>query len=314
MINARYKVPSDQDVTFDKPRLAKVRAVGLRGAAAIGFRTSFENVTVRVNGDRAEMVFTATSQLPGFFLVWAHDFTLRRTPAGWRIVTLRDWPSVLKENGVVTEYTPEYFRKTEAAAEEARRDGDGTRLVKALLLSRRHKDALLASREQARRPDATAEDRLGLAEAALQCGEMDEMWTAFRAALVAKPDIEMPWFLTRHRTRLQVSSSVLYGLALHPSRPELATGGRDEKLHTWNMSTRKVVRSDTGHTGNISDVQFSPDGKRVATVGDDGQLILRDAQTGTLVWNIAAHQNTGGTRSRSVRTACRSSLSAGTGQ
>jgi WD40 repeat protein/tetratricopeptide (TPR) repeat protein len=293
---ARLKAPSDHDVTFDKTRLAAVRAVGLRGSAAAGYRTSFENVSVRVAGDRAEMSFTATSRLPGFFLIWAHDVNLRRTPAGWKIMSLRDWPSAMKSNTVVTEYTPEYFRKADATAEEARRDGDGAKWVQTLLRSRRYKDALPAAREQANKPDVTADDRLRLAEAAFQAGEVDEMWTAFRAALAAKPDLEMPWFLSRLRTRLPVSSSVLYGLALHPSRPEAAAGGQDENLHTWNLTARKGVRSDPGHTGNISDVQYSPDGARVATVGDDGRLIVRDASTGAEVWNIIAHQNAGGTR------------------
>ena len=115
------------------------------------------------------------------------------------------------------------------------RNGDEATRVRNLLLSRRYQDAFVAAKEHLRKAEISADDRLLLAEAAIHVGQIDEMQTAFRAALAEKPDLEVPWFLTRSRARLPMSSAVLYGLALHPSRPEVAAGGVDEKLHIWDL-------------------------------------------------------------------------------
>ncbi|MGE3820515.1 MAG: protein kinase, partial [Isosphaeraceae bacterium] len=61
--------------------------------------------------------------------------------------------------------------------------------------------------------------------------------------------------------------------------------GRDWE---WNLASRLCPRQDAlildGHKGPVRRVKFSPDSRRIASVGGDGLLIVRDAGTGHECW------------------------------
>jgi WD40 repeat protein/DNA-binding SARP family transcriptional activator len=52
--------------------------------------------------------------------------------------------------------------------------------------------------------------------------------------------------------------------------------------------TGETVLSFQGHEGDINDVAFSPDGSKLATAGDDGQLKIWDPTTGALLSRVSA--------------------------
>jgi WD40 repeat protein len=57
-----------------------------------------------------------------------------------------------------------------------------------------------------------------------------------------------------------------------------ATGGSgDCAVRLWHYSSASVVATGVGHSSTIRSLQFSPDGKQLVSVGEDG---------GVLVWNI----------------------------
>jgi tRNA A-37 threonylcarbamoyl transferase component Bud32 len=59
----------------------------------------------------------------------------------------------------------------------------------------------------------------------------------------------------------------------------------DQRHWEWYYLTR-LHRADlltlTGHTARVLDAAFSPDGSRIASAGDDGKLMIRDARTGEI--------------------------------
>jgi WD40 repeat protein len=83
-------------------------------------------------------------------------------------------------------------------------------------------------------------------------------------------------------------TSYVTGLAL--AGEQLVSGSYDGKLIWWNISTGRSVRSIKKHDKWIRDVKASPDGKLVASVGDDMVCRLWDAETAKLKHELRGHK------------------------
>ena len=70
----------------------------------------------------------------------------------------------------------------------------------------------------------------------------------------------------------------ILSLRLHPSKQIAATGeiGSVPKLLVWNIETHKILYSSAGfHRNGITQLSFSPDGKILASVGNDQQQSIQ---------------------------------------
>ena len=82
-------------------------------------------------------------------------------------------------------------------------------------------------------------------------------------------------------------TSYVTGLAL--AGDQLISGSYDGNLIWWNAKTRAQVRKFKAHDKWIRDVVASPDGKIIATVGDDMVCRLWDAESAKLKHELRGH-------------------------
>ena len=52
------------------------------------------------------------------------------------------------------------------------------------------------------------------------------------------------------------------------------SGGGDRLVRVWEYDDGIIVRLGRGHSGNISAVRFSPDEKRIVSVGEEGGIFI----------------------------------------
>ena len=69
----------------------------------------------------------------------------------------------------------------------------------------------------------------------------------------------------------------------------MVSGSRDNSVKLWSTDTGEVVRTLTGHSGGVTSVAFSADGKYVVSGSDDKSVKLWSTDTGEVVRTLTGH-------------------------
>jgi WD40 repeat protein len=71
----------------------------------------------------------------------------------------------------------------------------------------------------------------------------------------------------------------------------LASGSIDNTVKLWDIATRREVATLSGHRNEVSEIQFSPDGKTLATSSGDSTLKLWDVATRQELITFRGHKS-----------------------
>ncbi len=82
--------------------------------------------------------------------------------------------------------------------------------------------------------------------------------------------------------------------AFSPDGDLIATGGsvkgtNQHVVVVWDARAGELLRELSGHTGDVNDLNFSPDGSRLATVAADRTAIIWDPRTGDRLRTLTGH-------------------------
>jgi WD40 repeat protein len=82
-------------------------------------------------------------------------------------------------------------------------------------------------------------------------------------------------------------------LSLSADGTRLAGGGSDRLVRIWDMRTGKLLRSLTGHSGQVNAVAFSADGKTLVSSCARGEIILWELGTGKPLHQVTMEKKNG---------------------
>ena len=100
---------------------------------------------------------------------------------------------------------------------------------------------------------------------------------------------KLPTSLSFLKTTLTGHSDSVNSVAFSPDGKTLASGGKDDTIKIWNLSTGRPTRTLTGHSDEVNSVAFSPDGKTLASGSGDDTIKIWNLSTGRLTRTLTGH-------------------------
>ncbi|MGB0716407.1 MAG: WD40 repeat domain-containing protein, partial [Phycisphaerae bacterium] len=78
-------------------------------------------------------------------------------------------------------------------------------------------------------------------------------------------------------------------LAFHPNGNELA-GAAIDGVEIWDLKTRRLIQTLKGHHSRVYCVDYSPDGTRIASGGNDNTIRIWDSKSGEQLLELRGHK------------------------
>jgi WD40 repeat protein len=78
-------------------------------------------------------------------------------------------------------------------------------------------------------------------------------------------------------------------MTFHPNGQLLVSGGDDQSIRWWDVTSGECLRVSQEHRGSIQSLTFSPDGRLLASSSNDRTIRLWDVDTGACIRVMTGH-------------------------
>ncbi|WP_341525448.1 serine/threonine-protein kinase [Nostoc sp. UHCC 0302] len=100
-----------------------------------------------------------------------------------------------------------------------------------------------------------------------------------------------PWQCLHTLTEYSTGVNSVNALAISPDGNILASGNNDKKIRLWDLNSKKILATLSGHSQAVKSVSFSPDGKTLATASDDKTIKLWHSKTFEEICTLFGHSH-----------------------
>ncbi len=83
--------------------------------------------------------------------------------------------------------------------------------------------------------------------------------------------------------------AAIYSVVVSPDHQWVLGAGSDQTIKLWNLATRGLVRTFSGHTGEVYAIALNPENNLLASASNDQTLKLWNWETGDLLTTLAGH-------------------------
>jgi WD40 repeat protein len=105
------------------------------------------------------------------------------------------------------------------------------------------------------------------------------------------PNLYFPWRCVYTLTDYSNMSSPVNSIAINSLGDTLASGHDNKNIKLWDLKTKKVLGTLTGHSRAVTSVAFSPNGKILATASDDKTVKLWDVKKQEEIYTLSGHSH-----------------------
>src|SRR5262249_32926677 len=139
MTSGRGPEPGPYDVSLARNQIEATRKVIFARLPKAGFEVS--GVETTIARDAATVDWSTAVDVGDRMDLFRERYRLRRTPQGWRIVTLRYWPTGQRSSEGRVRFDERFFRDIDESIQQARNAHDDRQLLYLLVGAYRFREA-----------------------------------------------------------------------------------------------------------------------------------------------------------------------------
>jgi WD40 repeat protein len=116
-----------------------------------------------------------------------------------------------------------------------------------------------------------------------------------RIATIGRDGVTIIWDANTGSELLRLPGTTQPGDAISAQRLAFSPDGRwlatadDSLIRLWGVTSGDLIRTFSGHSGEVWAIAFSPDGSQLASGGADAQAYIWDVNTGATQFELTAH-------------------------